>query len=307
MAYLSDFQYYANSGNNPQNANHGSYQYLSLSDIVTNFELNYTGDHSLINNIARHRIIFHAKRAIQELNYDAMKEIKTLEIDISDTLKVVLPPDYVNWVRVSLYKDGLILPLTENIQTMASTTYLKDNQGGFMFDQDGNILSPEFSQLELDRISGQQKSIYLNKNSPYNGREGWCVDGMWYFEYRMGARFGLNTETANMNPTFRVDKKAGVIDFSSNVGGETIILEYISDGMEKGDDSMISVNKLFEAFIYAYIEYEILSSRVGVQDYIVRRCQKKKSALLSNAKIRMSDLHPSRLLMSLRGQQKWLK
>ncbi len=43
------------------------------------------------------------------------------------------------------------------------------------------------------------------------------VDGCWYFNYAFGSRFGLNTETANSNPTYRIDKKAGVINFSSGV------------------------------------------------------------------------------------------
>ena len=51
----------------------------------------------------------------------------------------------------------------------------------------------------------------------------------------------------------------------------------------------------------------ILNSKYGVQEYIVRRTQKRKSALLRNAKIRLSNIHPGRLLMNLRGQSKWLK
>lgn len=307
MAYLTDFQYYENNGVNPKNINHGSYQYVSLKDIVTNFMLNYTGDHSLINNEARTKVIFHAKRIIQELSYDALKEVKTLEIDISEQLRVVLPPDFVNWIRISLYKNGVIMPMTENIQVMSTITYLKSNSGGFLFDQDGNILSPEFSKLDLDRMSGQQKSIYLNQNSPYNGREGWCIDGNWYFDYRVGARYGLNAETANRNPTFRIDKKSGVINFSSGIEGEIVILEYISDGMAQGDDSNISVNKLFEQFVYSELEYRILGSKLGVQEYIVKRKRKERKAEWNNAKIRMSGLQPGKLLMSLRGQQNWLK
>ena len=34
MAYLTGYQYYENSGTAPQNANWGSYQYVSLEDIV---------------------------------------------------------------------------------------------------------------------------------------------------------------------------------------------------------------------------------------------------------------------------------
>ncbi len=91
------------------------------------------------------------------------------------------------------------------------------------------------------------------------------------------------------------------------MNGQKCILEYVSDGLYNGDNSNISVNKLFEEYIYAYIEYAIMSSKVGVQEYIVNRLRKKKSALLSNAKIRISNIHPGRLLMNLRGQAKWIK
>jgi len=77
--------------------------------------------------------------------------------------------------------------------------------------------------------------------------------------------------------------------------------------MEGGDDSIISVNKLFEKYVYAYIQSEILSSKLGVQEYVVMRARKEKSALLRNAKIRMSNIHPGRLLMNLRGMDKWIK
>ena len=37
MAFLNDYQYYENNGNPPQNENWGSYQYMSLEDIVNTF------------------------------------------------------------------------------------------------------------------------------------------------------------------------------------------------------------------------------------------------------------------------------
>lgn len=307
MAYLTTYQYYENDGNLPLDANWGSYQYVSLQDIVNNFMLMYAGNHSLVNNEERYKILFHAKRAIQELNYDAFKEIKILELSVCDTLRYVLPHDYVNWVRISLYKDGILRPLTENIQTNWSKAYLQDNDCRILFDQDKNILEPEYSGIDYDRITGSKKSIYLNQGSPFNGMEGYYYDGLWYFDYEIGARFGLNTETANFNPTFRIDKKAGVINFSSGMSGELCILEYVSDGMEGGDNSLITVNKLFEDYVYAYIEYAILNSKLGVQEYIINRARKRKGALLRNAKIRLSNIHPGRLLMNMRGKDKWLK
>jgi len=307
MAYISQYEYYENNSNTPQDENWGSYQYVSLNDIVNNFLLMYSGNHSLVNNEERYKIIFHAKRAIQELNYDAFKEIKVLELSVADSLRYVLPSDYVNWVRISLYKDGWLRPLTENIQILSSNAYLQDQQGNILFDQNGNVLRPQYSDIDYDRLTKTKKSIYLNQGNQFHGQEGWCVNDMWYFDYGVGKAFGLNTETANFNPTFKIDKKTGVINFDSSMAGELCILEYISDGMENGDNSLITVNKLFEAYVYAAIEYEILSSKFNVQEYVINRCRKKRAALLRNAKIRISNIHPGRLLMNLRGMDKIIK
>ena len=307
MAYISQYQYYENGGNPPQDANWGSYQYVSLYDIVNNFMLMYAGNHSLINNEERFKVLFHAKRAIQELNYDAFKEIKVLELSVDDQLRYIIPSDYVNWVRISIQRDGILYPLSENIQTNWSSAYLQDNTGQILFDQDGNALSPQYSELDYRRIFSIQPTIYLNSLSPFNGSMGYNDDGNWYFTRGVGARFGLNTETANANPTFKINSKGEVINFSSGIQNELVVLEYVSDGMENGNDSYVTVNKLFEDYVYAAIEFAILNSKFGVQEYVVNRARKRKSALLRNAKIRISNIHPGRLLMNLRGQNKWLK
>jgi len=307
MAYITDYQYYENNQVVPLDSNWGSYQYVSLEDIVNNFMLMYQGNNELVNNVDRYQVLFHAKRGIQELNYDAMKEIKILELQICADLRFILPQDYVNWVRISLHKDGVLMPMVENIQTNWSGAYLQDHDCQILFDIDGSVLKPSDSYLDIERITNTKKSIYLNQNSPYNNSWGWNVDGCWYFDYGIGQRFGLNTETANINPTFSIDKKGGVINFSSGLTGKLVVLEYVSDGMENGTDASVSVNKLFEEFIYAYIKFSILNGRFGVQEYVVNRARKDKSSLLRNAKLRLSNIHPGRLLMNLRGQDKWIK
>lgn len=305
MAYITGYQYYENSGNNWEEDNWGSYQYVNLIDIVNNFMLMYVGNDKLINNVERYNVLFHAKRGLQELNYDAMKETKIVELTVCDNLRVVLPPDFVNWVRISLYKDGILRPLSENIQTNFAKSYLQDNDCRVLFDEDGGVLIGT-STLDGDRIDNTQKTPYLG-DGKMHGRLGYNIDGNWVFDMPLGGRMGLNTETANINPTFKVDKKSGVINFSSHMADQTVVIEYVSDGMENGDDSKVNVNKLFEEFIYAYIRYSILSSKFGIQEYIVNRARKEKSALLRNAKLRLSNIHPGRLLMNLRGQNKWIK
>ena len=53
MAYITQKKYYTNDSVNPTDANWGNYQYVSLSDIMTNFQLMYSGNHEILNNLNR--------------------------------------------------------------------------------------------------------------------------------------------------------------------------------------------------------------------------------------------------------------
>ena len=306
MAYITAYQYYTNSETVPTNANWGSYQYVTLADIVNNFMLMYVGDDKLVDNLERYNALFHAKRGIQELNYDALKNIKVLEMPVGDDLKFILPPDYVGYVRISVEKDGVLFPLHENSSINYASAYLQDNNSELLFDEDGAVLEAENSQLDRNRLAGLPKRRFLGAGDRY-GQWGWCCDGDWYFGYVIGGHYGLDTSEANINDIFRIDKSSGVINFSSGVKNEKVVLEYVSDGMESGTDSSVSVHKFAEDYLYSYIKWAILNNRIGVQEYIVRRAQKEKSSLLRNAKIRLSNIHPGRLLMPLRGRDKWVK
>ena len=306
MGYIDQKKYYTNDGTNPTNANFGSYQFVSLDNIVKNFLLMYQGNHEMVNNVNRFKILFFAKRGIQELNYDALNEIKALELTVYDDLKFVLPSDYVNWVKLSLFKDNVIRDLVENIQVQSATQYVQTGSSTFTYDSSDNV-NTQTSSLDTARTNSNLRSIYLNNVNENSVNPGCvnCEDDV--YNSRIGARYGLNTETANFNPTFTIDKANGVINFDSTMANQQCILQYISDGMENGNDANIKVNKLFEDYLYAYIKFSLLNNRFGVQEYIVNRAKRDKQALYRNAKLRLSNIHPSRLLMNLRGENKWIK
>jgi|TARA_R100000664_G_C2757570_1_gene145916 hypothetical protein len=307
MAYITNYKYYENDGNVPKDANWGEYQYVTLKDIVNNYMLMYVGEDKLVDNVNRYTVLFHAKRGIQEINYDALNNIKVLELEVGDDLKFILPPDYINYVRISVENNGVLFPLHLNTQVNYAKEYLQDNNDDFLFDQNGEVLEAENSKLDRNRLAGLPRQQYLGEGDRY-GYWGWYIDGYWYFGYGIdGGRMGLNTEKANVNDNFRIDKKAGVINFSSGVKNKMIVIEYVSDGMENGDDDSVGINKLAEDYLYSYISWCILNSKVNIPEYIVKRTSKEKMAKLRNAKIRLSNLHSGRLLMNLRGRDKWIK
>lgn len=290
MAYLTDYQYYENSGTAPTNTNHGAYQNVKLSDLVNNYMLNYVGEDLVVDNVPRHRVIYQIKQCIKNLNYDAVKGAKVIEAEIDDELKMVMPSNYVDYIRISRMEDGVLFPMSENRQAFRADAYLRDNNNELTFDGDGGVLLTS-SQLEADRIADIPGSANITD----------C-----YYQYTVGANFGLDTSRATGNPTFRVNREYGVIDFDSTMSGKTIVIEYVSDGMEGGDDTLIGINKFFEEYLYAYVTSELLDKKYGVTDVDRTRWRQKKRALYGNARIRIG-IKPGRMLMLLRGQNKWIK
>lgn len=292
---MTEQTYYSSSDN------WGSYQYVSLADVVNNFMLISVDNDNLIAKVPRYKVLFYAKQAVKKYNYDAAREIRVFEYIVQDDLKMIMPHDMVNYIRLSLESNGVLYTMHENLQAISATAYDQDNNGDLQFDINGNVLTTT-SELDTERLD---QSVYYGPGL-YNGCSGWCVDGVWTFGYQRGGYYGLETDRARSTPSFRVNKKSGVIDFDSNISGQRVVLEYISDGLYSGDAETY-IHKLAEEWIYSYIRYCILDEKQSVQEYIVRRANNKQSALLRNLKIALSNISAGRLLMVMRGKDKTIK
>ena len=87
-------------------SSYGEYQFTSLDDIITNFMVAYVGEDKIISKARRVDVSFHAHRAMQELSFDTFKSFKSQEIVLPNTLQMVLPHDYVNYVKLSWSDDS---------------------------------------------------------------------------------------------------------------------------------------------------------------------------------------------------------
>lgn len=280
---MTDQQYYENS------SNWGTSQYVTLDSIINNFYLFYVGDNKIINDVDRYDIVFHAKRGLQEIHYDALNDVRALELDLPDDLQLELPKDFVSLVRLSWVDgQGRFHPMIVNNDSAIVRAYLQDNDYNILFDNLGAALEADsITDINIASVSNATQE-YLSDESDYS-------------------RYGLETSKANVNGTYRLDKKLGVLRFSSDVKGRTVVIEYISDGLTHVDDADVKVNKLAEDYLYKYIANQILNHKFGVQEYIVRRVKNEAYAALKNLKIRMMNIHPMDLVQAARGRDKWIK
>ena len=96
MALIKESAHNYYKGNNL-----GDYQFVSLENIISNFMISYVGEDKIIPKVKRTDVLFHAKRALQELSYDTFKSIKSQEITLPSSLVMPLPQDYVNYVKLT--------------------------------------------------------------------------------------------------------------------------------------------------------------------------------------------------------------
>ncbi len=290
--------------------NYGGYQYVKLEDIVNNFIVAYVGEGKLILDVKRTDVVFHAKRAIQEFSYDTLKSIKSSELTIPDGLTLVLPQDYVNYVKFSWVDSlGVLHPIypTNNLTTSPYNTQIQDSQGiptqdNFGNDLEGSSITQERWHEANDKfINGNfNTNDFTNDMWAYN----WDYTGSW-FGASWGQMYGLEPQTSQSNGWFNMNEREGKVSFSSNLKDKLIIFEYISDGLATDMDTKIP--KLAEDAMYSYISHAVLASRINQPEYIVQRFKREKSAKLRNTKIRLSNIKLDEIVQVMRGKSKWIK
>lgn len=284
---ITQQQYYEND------ANWGAGQYEKLENIINNFYAFYVGDDKLINTVKRYDVVFHAKRALQELHYDALKEIRAIEIEVPPQLQIVLPKDFVSLVRLSwVDSKGRFHPIAVNRDTAIGVAYLQndDETYSYQFDAEGNI--------ELGSTLTRQRALTVE---PEQMDSASLVDEMY------GGRFGMITDKSNINGTYNLNKALGKIELSTELTDKLVMIEYVTDGLSELDDTQIQVHKFAEQYVFKQIAYAILSTKFGVQEYIVRRFQKEASSALKNAKLRLNAINPFDLVKASKGRNKWIK
>ena len=138
--------------------------------------------------------------------------------------------------------------------------------------------------------------------TPSENQNDYQDDRWWPY---MKERYGLDPQHAQANGSFYIDCYSGKIHFSSNMSGETVVLDYISDSL--GTDDEMQVHKFAEEAMYKWIAHAILSTRANVPEYQVARFKKERFAAIRKAKLRLSNIKLEEITQVLRGKSKHIK
>lgn len=274
---------------NSWDENYGNYQFITIKDIINNFMISYVGEDKIIPRVKRTDVVFHAMRGIQEFSFDILPSIKSQEIELGPSLGMILPQDYVNYVKLTWTDHGgiehVIYPA---INTSNPLPILQDDRFQYLFDeQNKELLTAEKSETKKAFDSAHNKGETLDIRAGY------------------GRRYGLTPSNAQANGVFYIDQVSGIIYFDSSLSNKIITLKYISDGL--GSDEEMTIHKFAEEAMYKHIAHSLLSTRTNVPEYLVARFKKEKAAAKRNAKLRLSNIKIEEIAQVMRNKSKQIK
>ena len=286
--------------------NYDDYSYIKLNDVINNFQVAYVGAGKNIPSVKRTDLIFHAKRAMQEFSYDTLNSIKSQELSIPPSLSVVIPQDYVNYVKMSWIDSmGVKRPIypANNLTINPGSMPLQDSAGVPTQDNFGenlegtSIIEARWAGADDNLLNGQANNL-RQINFDYDGYDNSRDIGQ-------GQLYGLDPQYSQTNGWFTINHREGKMSFSNNLASALIILEYISDGLAYDLDT--KVPKMAEEAMYAYMHYAVVASRSGQPEYVINRLNREKVSKLRNAKIRLSNIKLDEIVQVMRGKSKWIK
>lgn len=287
-------QYYENE------ENWGNYQFVGLEEIVNNFIQNFTGDSSLLGYVPRSRVIYQAKQGIRQFTFEALHQVKVVELELGEANDIILPPDYVEYVRISWVnkQTGQIHPMSENKKFPLGVAYLQDNNADILFDNEGDIL---IGTTAIEAINDNLPSIPIEDFSlfPINGF------GFWngFTRYGIAPIWNLNA-AKNFNGTFTINNQR--IHFGTDSDERIILLEYVSDGLGVSESEM-RVHKYAENALYYFIYRQLSLSSIRIPDYEKRNIKKEYDTQYRNARAKLLKIKPQEIIASLRQGKNWIR
>ena len=310
--------YYDNNGILSDGA-YGDYRYIPLNEIIDSFAATYVGKGKLCEGVILNDVTFHAIRGLQELSYDTLKSTKDWEVEVPSSLVLVMPLDYVNYVKVGWSDSNgierLLYP-TNKTSNPFNVDEPVQSWGGFTADGSADDLDRVAAATSGDdayNFTSDTRDSYKSQSASDIGSVD-ADDMDNEYGNLVGGRYGIDPQHAQANGTFYIDEDLGKFHFSSNMSGKTLVLRYISDGVASTSNTDQTINltksmvpKLAEEAIYKHILYGVLLARKDSPAGLLAQIKKERFAETRKAKLRLSNIKLEELTQVLRGGSKIIK
>ena len=264
----------------------GNYQFISLDDIINQFQIMYVGEDKLIPKAKRADIAFHAQRALAELSFDTFKSIKSQQITVPPSLTMVLPHDYVNYTKISrVDKVGVkhVLYPTKHTSNPFEIKQLDTGEYDFPASGEVQLLNSDFSNELNNYLFTQGAKV---------------IEGVLNFHHKGGINSALavwqaidvsnvdfiNISADGVGNAVTGNEVAGILRFGlSTQQGDVNIIADSQSGFQDGASPPISANASEDIFDIAFLEWNGISSTQTAENIDVSQYDIIYALITSNA------------------------
>lgn len=285
--------------------NWGSYSYLTLNEVIDNFLNIYVGEDQMIKSLQRKQVLFHARRAMQELSYDTLKAYKSQELTVPTSLSVPIPKDYVNYTRVAWADTSGVLHTIYPLSGLSGNPYelpVTDGATGIPSQSSYDTNLDASQSIIEDRWKKANQDDIVGNYDAYSAAG--VFDYVWW-KQAYGQRYGLDATVSQSNGWFSINERTGKFSFSSNLINKVIQLSYISDGLSYTLNSIVP--KMVEEALYAQILNRVCMTRRDIDGATKGFFKRDSYVKTRNAKLRIQNLKLDEIAQAFRGQSKWIK
>ena len=287
----------------------GSGMRVSIEDVITDFIIAYVGEDKIFKRIKRTDVEQAARKAVQMFSYDVLRSDKRIEVELTDRLSLPLPQDFVGLIKLSTIDNAghahAILP-SKNI--VLADALNQDTTGEYVYDSiTGQIETLSESQAQTrwqdEQLQGEIKrsaeSYYYNQYDDYD---------YTYYNRVYGRRYGSDPTINNINGTYFFDNIRGQLVFDGTFSnGDIITLEYVSDGLDNGNElNAIYIHKFAELAISYWMMFQLALGRPSLAP-LLKGYEIRAHAEINNTKIRLGGYRPHEITQLFRERAKWIK
>lgn len=219
---------------------------IRLSEIVNDYMIGREQE-DYDAHVLKQKVMLRAKQGLKMLSRrTGSGGIKSLSLPVSNFM-VTLPPDFMDYIKIGFVDgNGDIISFGRNERFSMGFEVLTDNLGNPLLDVNGYYLEGKNQTTQNNTSLWFDGGAWIN----LNGDEG------------VFTSYGM-PPVLNQYGTYRIDYENEFIEFSTNMGFSSVVLEYISDPTMNPDPL---VDQRLEQAIVAYIYWKNIERMANVPD-----------------------------------------
>ena len=228
----------------------------TIKDLIDRIMYESTLPNSVFKNADETMVAFYAKEGLGKLNLTFLQGVMGMSLRVPMSCKAYFPLDYMGFLRAYIVNcDGRTIELHSNPN-------IPSDIKRFMMDCDGTIVTDCDTTEIYDECIYCEEVGELSNGNKCNPDCNHCHGTGRYLS--TSAQQLINDINTYKNSWIKIHNKEKYIEFSSDLEGVSVMIEYMSNQLTTVSECKLDVPQEFIEILDYYIKYKVLESDIDM-------------------------------------------